>query len=181
MAVTLKRKLDYDDYAGIPSDRNRYEIMDGDLFVAPAPSPVHQRVSRRLRRILEDYFHGLQLGEVFNAPIDVILGQHDVVQPDMVVVADPAQVSARGIEGAPFLVVEILSPSTAKQDQTVKARRYAAFGVPHYWMVDPEARRLERYRLTAGDYAMVVQAEGDALLIHPDWPGLTVPLADLWR
>ncbi len=79
MAVTLKRKLDYDDYAGIPSDRNRYEIMDGDLFVAPAPSPVHQRVSRRLRRILEDYFHGLQLGEVFNAPIDVILGQHDVV------------------------------------------------------------------------------------------------------
>jgi Uma2 family endonuclease len=67
MAVTLKRRLDYEDYAGIPPDRNRYEIIDGDLFVTPAPTPLHQRVSRRLQRILEDYFHPRGLGEVFNA------------------------------------------------------------------------------------------------------------------
>ena len=130
MAVTLKRRLDYEDYAGIPPDRNRYEIIDGQLFVTPAPSPIHQRVSRRLQRTLEDYFHGRGLGEVFNAPIDLILTFHDVVQPDLVV-ATPAQVSARGIEGVPLLVVEILSPSTAKQDRTVKAKLYAALGVVH--------------------------------------------------
>ena len=180
MVVTLKRKLDYEDYAGIPPDRNRYEVIDGDLAVAPAPSPVHQRVSRRLQRMLEDYFHTRGLGEVFNAPIDVILTSHDVVQPDLVV-ATPGQVSARGIEGAPLLVIEILSPSTAGQDRTVKARRYAALGVVHYWMVAPEARGLECYRLAAGEYALLVQAEGDAILVHPDWAGLSIPLAELWR
>ena len=177
MAVTLKRKLDYDDYADIPPDRNRYEIIDGQLFVTP--SPIHQRVSRRLQRILEDYFHARGLGEVFNAPIDLILTFHDVVQPDLVV-ATPVQVSARGIEGAPLLVVEILSPSTARQDRTVKAKRYAALGVVHYWMVESGARRIECYGLAAGEYAMLVQAEGDAVLVHPDWPGLTISLAELW-
>ena len=180
MEVTLKRKLDYEDYADIPPDRNRYEIIDGELFVTPAPSPIHQRVSRRLQRMLEDYFHSRGLGEVFNAPIDLILTFHDVVQPDLVV-ATPAQVSARGIEGAPLLVVEILSPSTAKQDRTVKAQRYGALGVVHYWMVEPEARRIACYRLAAGEYAMLVQAEGDTVLVHPDWPGLTIPLAELWQ
>lgn len=180
MAVTLKRKLDYEDYAGIPPDRNRYEIIDGDLAVTPAPSPVHQRVSRRLQRILEDYFHTHGLGEVFDAPIDLILTFHDVVQPDLVV-ASPTQVSARGIEGAPLLVVEILSPSTARQDRTVKAQRYAALGLVHYWMVEPATRRLECYRLSAGEYAVLVQAEGDAVLVHPEWAGLSIPLAELWR
>jgi Uma2 family endonuclease len=102
------------------------------------------------------------------------------VQPDLVV-ATPTQVSARGIEGAPLLVVEILSPSTATQDRTVKARRYSALGVIHYWIVDPEARRLECYRLAAGGYAMLVQGEGDTVFAHPDWPGLSISLAEIWR
>ncbi|MGH7318952.1 MAG: Uma2 family endonuclease [Candidatus Rokuibacteriota bacterium] len=181
MAVTLKRKLDYDDYAGIPPDRSRYEILDGDLFVTPAPSPFHQRASRRLQRHLEDYFHPPGRAEVFNAPIDVILSLHDVVQPDLVVVADPAQVSRRGIEGAPLLVIEVLSPSTANQDRTVKARRYAALGIVHYWMMDSEARRIECYRLAGAEYALLVQAEGDGVLTHPDFPGLAITLAELWR
>jgi Uma2 family endonuclease len=180
MAVTLKRKLDYDDYAGIPPDRNRYELIEGDLCVTPAPSPMHQRVSRRLQRILEDYFHPRGLGEVFNAPIDLILTRHDVVQPDLLV-AVPGQVSERGIEGAPLLVVEILSPATARQDRTVKAQRYAALGITHYWMVDPEARRFECYRLAAGEYALLAEGEGDAVLAHPDWAGLSIAVAELWR
>ena len=148
--------------------------------MTPAPSPIHQRVSRRLQRILEDYFHSRGLGEVFDAPIDLILTFHDVVQPDLVV-ATPAQVSARGIEGPPLLVVEILSPSTARQDRTVKAKRYAALGVVHYGMVEPGARRIECYRLAAGEYAVLVQAEGGTVLVHPDWAGLTIPLAGLWQ
>lgn len=181
MITGLKQKLDYSDYAGIPPDRNRYEILEGDLHVTPAPSPLHQRVSKRLQRRLEAYFEAQGLGEVFDAPIDVILTLHDVVQPDLVVVTDPAQISRRGIEGSPTLLVEVLSPSTRDQDRTVKARRYAALGVAHYWLVDPEARRLECYRAEGGAYALVVQGEGDASLSHPDWPGLALPLADLWR
>jgi Uma2 family endonuclease len=180
MAVTLKSKLDYDDYAGIPPSPNRHELIDGILCVTPAPSPLHQRVSRRLQRILEDYFHPRGLGEVFNAPIDLILTRHDVVQPDLLVAA-AGQISGRGIEGAPLLVVEILSPSTTRQDRTVKAQRYAALGIVHYWIVDPDARRLECYQLAAGEYALLVPGEGDAVLDHPHWPGLSIPLADLWR
>lgn len=181
MATRLKQKLDYDDYAGIPSDGHRYEIIEGDLYVTPAPSPLHQRVSRRLQRKLEDYSGERGLGEVFDAPIDLILTRHDVVQPDLLVVADPSQVSQRGIEGAPLLVVEILSPSTRSQDRTVKARRYAALGIPHYWIVDPEAQRLECYRLDAGAYTLGSEGEGDAVVSPSDWPGLRLPLADLWR
>ena len=70
----------------------------------------------------------------------------------MVVVARPEQVSTRGIEGAPLLVVEVLSPSTTRHDRGRKARRYAALGIPHYWIVDPDARRIEYFELTAGDY-----------------------------
>jgi Uma2 family endonuclease len=181
MITGLKRKLDYSDYVEILPDGKRYELLEGDLYVTPAPSPPHQRASKRLRRRLEDYFEARGLGEVFNAPLDVILTPHEVVQPDLVVVADPTQISGRGIEGPPLLVVEILSPSTGIRDRTVKARRYAALGIRHYWLVDPEAKRLECYRAEAAAYVPVVQGEADAPVAHPDWPDLNLVLADLWR
>ena len=181
MITGLKQKLDYSDYARIPPDGKRYELLEGELYVTPAPSPLHQRISKRLQRKLEAYFEGRSLGEVFNAPIDLILTPHDVVQPDLVVVTEPAHVSDRAIEGPPALVVEVLSPSTRDHDRTVKARRYAALGIRHYWLVDPEASRIECYRAEAGAYALVVQAQGEASLSHPDWPGLTISLAELWR
>jgi Uma2 family endonuclease len=181
MITGLKRKLDYEDYARIPPDRNRYELLDGDLCVTPAPSPLHQRVSKRLQRLLEAYFEARGLGEVFSAPIDLILTNQDVVQPDIVVVTNPAQVSARAIEGPPALVVEVLSPSTRDHDRTAKARRYAALGIAHYWLVDPDSSRVECYRAQAGAYVLVVEGHGEASLAHPDWPDLSLPLADLWR
>ncbi len=84
--------------------------------------------------------------EVFVAPIDVIVSPHDVVQPDVVAVENQAQVSQRGIEGPPLLVVEVLSPATAIYDRCVKSRHYAVLGVRHYWILDPPARTLECYR-----------------------------------
>lgn len=180
MGSELKRKLDYSDYAAAPDDGRRYEILDGGLFVTPAPSPAHQRISRRLERLLESYFHGAA-GEMFHAPIDVILASGDIVQPDIVIVSDPAQVSERGIEGPPLIVVEILSPSTREHDLGMKAGRYAELGVRHYWVVDPDARRVDCHRLEAGEFRRVAGDEGEAVLEHPEWPGLVIDLAALWR
>jgi Uma2 family endonuclease len=101
----LKRVLDYTDYLAAPEDGKRYEILSGDLLVTPAPRPTHQRVLGRLVRALGEYFEK-RAGEVFFAPIDLILTSNDVLQPDLLVVDDPAFVTDRGIEGAPLLVVE---------------------------------------------------------------------------
>ena len=181
MATELKRKLDYDDYLRLPDDGKRYEILDGELYVTPAPSPLHQRVSKRLQRKLEDYFEARGLGEVFNAPIDMILGRHDVAQPDILVVTNAGQISGRGIEGAPLLVVEVLSPSTRRYDREVKMRRYAALAIPHYWIVDPESRWIACYRLEGDAYRQILTAEGNTLLSPTDWPDLTISPTDLWR
>lgn len=181
MAPELKNKLDYSDYLAAPDDGKTYEIIDGDLYVSPAPSPLHQRFAKRLQRQLEDYFEGRSLGEVFNCPIDLILTNADVVQPDILIVSDPAQVSGRGIEGAPLLVVEVLSPSTRKKDLGVKARRYAELGIGHYWIVDPERKHLECSRLEAGSYRRVAQAAAEGTLGHPDWDGLEIDLTAIFR
>jgi Uma2 family endonuclease len=181
MSHGLKRKLDYSDIAAAPSDGKRYELVHGELLVNPSPSPMHQRISRRLLRQLEDYCQERAIGEVFYAPLDVILTPHDVFEPDLLVVADPTHISKRGIEKPPLLVVEILSPSTLKVDRGIKSRRYAELGVPHYWIVDPDEKRVECFRLTRGAFATVADATGDITLQHPDWDGLTVDLAALWR
>ena len=176
----LKTTLDYSDYVHIPNDGKRYEIFEGDLHVTPAPSPLHQRVSKRLQRMLETYFEDSGKGEVFDAPIDVILTDHDVVQPDIVLVTNPEQVSKRGIEGPPLLLVEVLSPSTKDYDRTSKARRYATLGVCHYWILDPDMQQVECYRLANDSYELIAQAQDSAELIHPDWPELQISLPDLW-
>ncbi len=106
----------------------------------------------------------------------MILTDRDVVQPDLVVVANPAQISNRGIEGAPLLVVEILSPSTRTQDRTTKAERYASLGVRHYWTVDPEQRCLECYQAREGAYRLVAQCGAEGGLRHPEWPDLVIDL-----
>ncbi len=176
----LKTKLEYSDYVHIPSDGKRYELLEGDLHVTPAPSPLHQRVSKRLQRVLEAYFEDAGRGEVFNAPIDVILTNQDVVQPDLVLVTNAEQISQRGIEGPPLLLVEVLSPSTREYDRTAKASRYAILGVVHYWIVDPEVQVLECYRSAGKTFELIVQAHSPSVLTHPDWPDLHISLADLW-
>ena len=180
MGPEPEHKLDYSDYVSTPDDGRIYQIIEGNLYVNPSPSPAHQRVSRRLQLQLEAYFHGRSLGEVFNAPIDVILSDHDVLVPDLVVVSKAELISARGIEGPPILVVEILSPSTQKQDRGPKARRYAESGVEHYWIVDARAKRLECYQLEDQSYRLVAEYEGNSSFEHPGLGGLQIDLAGLW-
>jgi len=181
MTTQVRRKLDYDDYVRLPDDGKRHEILDGKLYVTPSPNPYHQRLSKRLQRRLEDYFEAPGRGEVFDAPIDLILGVHDIAVPDILVVGNEQQISRRGIEGAPLLVVEVLSPSTRGRDRGVKMRRYAALEIPHYWIADPDRRRIQCFRVEAGTYQLVVEAMVPDTLTHPDFPGLSIDLVALWR
>jgi len=181
--VTMKTRtlLTADDFFALPDDGKRYEVLAGELYVNPPPAFRHQDVAKRLFRQLDEFFEGKGLGEVFFAPLGVVLGQHDVAEPDLVVVADPAQFSQRGIEGAPLLVVEVLSPSNARHDRVTKAARYLALGVQHYWIVDPGRRHLLCQRADGDRWAIVAEGSNDSRVTDPSWPGLIVDMQRLWR
>ncbi len=133
-------KFTYADYRNAPDDR-RYELLDGDLVVSPGPSTVHQRASINLVLLLGQATIVSGIGEVFAAPLDVVLSETDVVQPDLLFITNDRAhiITDENVRGAPDLVVEILSPSTAERDRTYKRALYAKFGVKEYWLVDPEA------------------------------------------
>ena len=154
--ASVKPPYTYREYALLPDDGKRYEIVDGDLYVSPAPTPFHQTVSRRLQFQLMSQLEITGRAYVFNAPIDLILDDETVVQPDLVVVSMEQRdvISKRGIEGAASVVVEILSPSTSSNDRVLKRLAYARHRIPEYWIVDPTAGQVEAYRLEADGYVL---------------------------
>jgi Uma2 family endonuclease len=149
-------RLTYDDYAALPNDGRRYQLIEGDLVVTPAPTISHQRISRNLQHIIVTQVKSQRLGAVFDAPVDVILAGDTVVQPDILFVSRARQeiIAERGVEGAPDLVVEILSDSTRTLDRTTKMRLYARAGVQETWLIDPGAETLEVFELEAGAYVL---------------------------
>lgn len=137
-------KFTYEDYRTAPPDK-RYELLNGDLAMTPAPDLEHQRVQLRLGRRLAQFIEEQALGELFIAPCDVVLSDTDVVQPDLLFVAREREHLLSGgdnIRGAPDLVIEILSPATADRDRGYKRALYARHGVAEYWLVDPAARTI---------------------------------------
>lgn len=174
--------LTYDDYAALPADGRRYEVHDGELSVTPAPSPQHQIVSRNLFRVLDSHVRATRAGEVLYAPIDVILSDTAIVQPDLVYLdgSRPGAISGRGIEGPPTLVVEILSPASAVLDRRTKHQLYARHGVRFYWLVDPETRAIEAFALGTGGYSLAGRASGTAPTSLPPFADLALVAAGLW-
>ncbi len=155
MALELDREWTYEDYCQLPEDGKRYEVIDGRLYVTPAPSPYHQILSTRLLRAFEP-FERAGKGQMLHAPLDVLMPGTTPVQPDLVLIGadQTSMITRRAIEGVPLLLVEILSPSTAGRDRTLKLNKYAGCGVEHYWILDPFARTLELYRLAEGCYRL---------------------------
>lgn len=174
--------LTYKEYEALPADGRRYEIHDGELSVTAAPTPRHQRISANLNEILRQHVKTRGLGEVLYAPIDCILADTTIVQPDLVYLETSrlSLVSERGIEGAPTLVVEVLSPGTTVIDRTTKSQLYARYGVPYYWMVDFEARSVEAYALAEGSYRLVQRASGNDPVSLPPFLDLGLVPASLW-
>src|SRR3989338_466184 len=174
--------LTYEDYCALPDDGRRYEILDGELSMRPSRSVAHQRFAANLLVSLKPFVTARGLGEVFIAPFDVILEETSVVVPDLlfVALARSGIVTDRGVRGAPDLIVEILSPGTARRDRVEKAKLYVRHGVRQYWLADPETRVLEVYELGEGQYRRAASLADDDTFSPSLFPGLTIPLASLW-
>jgi Uma2 family endonuclease len=142
-------KLTYHDYQFLPDDGKRYEVIDGDLYMTPAPVTRHQMIVTRLSNLLFTYLERNPIGTVLTAPCDVLLSDVDVLQPDLLIVLQSglARITDKNVQGPPDLVIEILSPGTAGRDRDLKHKRYEHFGVREYWLVDPDQNTVEILRL----------------------------------
>jgi Uma2 family endonuclease len=180
--IATLRPLTHDDLLSMPDDGNRYEIINGELVMTPAPMANHQRILLRLVLLLNSYLSIHGSGELFIAPFDVDLGPNDIVQPDLVVIAaERGRVpgTQNAFSGPPDLVVEITSPSSQRTDLVRKMALYARSGVPEYWVVAPDRKDLVIHVLTGGTYvAAEPTAEGSIGSIA--FPGLRVSPADLF-
>jgi Uma2 family endonuclease len=163
-----EQPLTYDDYAALPDDGNRYELVDGVLeMMSPSASSRHQMVSGQI------YHKMVQTCEeayiILVAPLDVILSPTEVRQPDLIMIHRSRLniIKMRGVEGAPDLVVEILSPSSLKRDKVGKLKSYARHQIPEYWIVDPSNGMLEQYVLQEQRYELVEVYTGDEK-VHSD-------------
>jgi len=149
----------YDDYARLPNDGWKYEVMRGELYMSPAPSPRHQRTALRLSSEMERFVEQHQMGEIFISPIDVILprGLGTPVQPDILFIRRDNRhiIGETTIDGVPELVVEILSPSNWVDDRRTKFAVYAEAGIAEYWIIDPRTVTVEVYQLRGERYELL--------------------------
>ena len=147
--LNVETKLTYADYLET-SDDERYELLNGELIEYPSPKEIHQSVLGNLYLILAKFIRERSLGKVYFSPFDVVLSDTNVVQPDILFISNERAdiITPDNVQGAPDLVVEILSPATAERDRTVKLDLYATYGVKEYWIVDP--RRQDDYGSVAG-------------------------------
>jgi len=162
----------------MPDDGKRRELIDGDIFVTPSPTTVHQTVSRLLQFELMTALERPGLALVFNAPMDVIFNDTNVVQPDLIIVSSTQShiVTERAIEGVPDVVVEIMSPGTSERDRHYKRRLYEHFQVPEFWLVNPEHGLMEVYALIDAAYGIRARYDRSSTLVCPLFPTLSVEL-----
>jgi Uma2 family endonuclease len=180
MAPATSTKLTYEDYCLLPDDGRRHEIIDGEHYVNPAPNTKHYRIEKKLALALAVYAEPKGLGEVFWAPYDVVLSSFNVVEPDIIFVSAARKhiITEANITGPPDLVIEILSPSTRKYDESVKLKLYDTTGIREYWIVDPDRESVSIYRRTSSGFALA-PVEDD--LTTPLIPGFSLPIRAIFE
>ena len=174
-------KITYEDYLNTPEDK-RYELLDGDLVALSSPEEFHQRISILLGSKLFLFTSEHSLGRVYHAPFDAVLSDMDVVQPDLIFVSNERAdiITPANIQGAPDLVVEILSPSTATRDKTFKRSLYARHGIAEYWLVDLTEKTITVLRLGERGFEVInTYGEGETLT-SPTLQGFTLKLYDIF-
>jgi Uma2 family endonuclease len=173
----------YSEFARLPDDGNRYEVIAGELHVTPAPRPRHELASQRLNKLLLNFVDDHDLGWVLTAPVDVLFAEGDYMEPDIVVVLRGGEkiITDRGIEGPPDLIVEVVSGATAARDRGIKRERYAHFGVPLYWIMDGERRQMEVYPLQEDPQNPIIVRDTFTWTPVPDGLTLTISVPELFR
>lgn len=179
---TAAPPLTVEDYRILPETGPRYQLIEGSLHVAPAPNRYHQHISRNIGFLILKWMEAGGRGELYYAPFDVYLDEVNVFQPDLIYVA-PENIHVltdSGAEGAPDLVVEILSPNTRKIDLGPKKHVFARLGVKELWIVDPESRAIDQYDLRANVESPLHHHSENDLLTSEILPGLVVECAKVF-
>jgi Uma2 family endonuclease len=171
--VVQRTTFTYDGLQAAPNDGLRRELLGGELYVSPAPSPLHQDIVREVLVVLDSYAkrHG---GKAYSSPIDVVFSQTDATQPDVIYLAADrlSLVGAKYIQGAPSLIVEVLSPSSSDVDPGRKLETYAQHGVPEYWIIDPATRTAVAHAKPSGKRYLQSVASLDGALAALTLPDL---------
>ncbi len=181
MSFAARKRYTYADFLRFPDDGNRHEILDGQWIMTPPPTTDHQRIIMNLIEIMSAHIRRRKLGLLLASPVGVVLGQTRVVQPDLLFVAKSRQSIVRrdAVHGAPDLLIEVLSPSTASLDRGRKLKTYEDSGVHEYWIVDRDARTVEVHGFGRSPRLRVLQTgqafESDVLL------GLAVRVTEVFR
>lgn len=170
----------YEDLKNWEPDNFRHEIIEGEHLMSPSPRIPHQEIVGRLYLHLFQYIQKKQSGQIFVSPVDVVFHESDVCVPDLVFVSNEnlAIVKEENIQGAPDLVIEVLSPGSEKRDREVKYKRYAYYGVKEYWIADPDRRLVEVYDLAANQLLQVVPK--NQTLNTPLFHDLNLKLAEVF-
>ncbi len=178
---TLRGPYTYADYLQTPDDV-RYELIEGELMMAPAPTPLHQLISTNFVALLAPFAKRNRLGWILSAPIDVHLSDTNLLQPDIIFVSNERAgiIGDVDIQGAPDLAIEIASPGTRQRDQTDKRALYERFGVLEYWMADPVADTVAVLRLEDGRFVSSGVYGIEDNLTSPLLPGLTIDLSEIF-
>lgn len=183
MTSAVEERVTARDYRSLPPSGERYQLIEGDLYMAPAPNRFHQDVSRTILLRIANYLESHPIGAVYCAPLDVYLNDNNVFQPDLVYIASDnfGVLTDAGVEGAPDLVVEILSAGTAKLDRNPKKRVYAESGVKELWFVDPETTTVSVYFLQENALQPVAIYSSSDRFESKFFPDLVFSVADFFK
>ncbi|MDX1522979.1 MAG: Uma2 family endonuclease [Anaerolineae bacterium] len=171
----------YADYRDLPDDGYIYEVIDGELYMTPAPNIGHQQISRNLEYLIWQFVKTQNLGEVLYAPCDVVLPGGTPVQPDILFVkqARLTIITEQAVEGAPDLIIEILSPSNSNFDRVDKYALYERAGVPEFWIVDPDKKTIEVFALQEGNFTQIDAAQAGGSVASKMLPGFSVAVDEV--
>ncbi len=185
--LTLAEELLYtvDDWENFPDDNNRYEIIEGEVFVSTAPRFIHQLLTKRIVNILSNYVDAHNLGEVLPTP-GVIFSKKNAVIPDVIFISRERLkhfLIDDKIQGAPELVIEILSPgkSNRDRDRVTKLKLYSRFPVLEYWIIDPQRKNVEVFRKTPDGLRLAETLNETETLISPLFPEFFLTVAELFQ
>lgn len=185
ISLPASLKFTYEEYLTFPEDGKRHELIDGDHYVTPAPLTKHQRIVAALHRLIGPFVYERSLGTVFCAPVDVLLSHVDVVQPDFLFISTTRSsiITERNIQGAPDLVVEILSASTRSNDEGIKYILYERAQVQEYWIIDPHSDTVKVFQFHEGCYDSareLTTQQAKSAIMTPLLPGLSLPLHEIF-